>query len=124
MKGLNINAIFIKPREPNQNFLGVPATVQKIIRRMLGQVTIFRSEQLQGQPVDIVRGIDKLCRLIQDIFYGKRPEFRPTPLHRADSLGMILVTRCNMGGDQEDAVYRLATRMFLEFTKAFPQVRE
>jgi hypothetical protein len=101
------------------NYLGTPSVVEKILRNTLNRVMDYRHKQLNGEAVDVSSVVDALAKAIQSVFDGKVDGFHPSPWHKPSAIGVALVERSKMGGSPEDAIYRLALRMIVEFLRAY-----
>lgn len=102
--------------DADKPFLGSPTVVETLLRDLMAQVTTARGAQL-ADGTDPMPTLEAAAQRFQTVFYGQDPAYRGSPWNSPRHLGRALVEQAGMGGDREDAVYRLAVRVMAEVAR-------
>lgn len=94
-------------------YLGSPKVVDGILREYLSDLVSIRTAQVERGD-DPVPKIIEIAKGLQSVFYGLDARFQPFAWNKPGSLGAALVNDCGIGGEVDDAVYRLAVRIAKE----------
>lgn len=105
-------------------YLGAPSVVDGLLRGVLKDVTDLRTLVLAGQIVDVKARMHDIASHIQDVFYGRVSGYEKAFFNKPNVLGHMLVTQANMGGEDDDAVFRLITLFINLYSKDYREFED